>query len=70
MTHYAQVTDNGKELMGSFAVMILDGRNSYETMIKDAMRLQIREGGGGVRIVKSSQFVDTDSSSSRVIYSR
>jgi hypothetical protein len=68
MTHYAQVTDNGQERLGSFARMILDGRDSWLTMIENALWLQDREGGSGVRVVRSSRFVDTDLSRSRVIF--
>ena len=68
MKHYAQVTENGKERLGSFAVLILDSRNRLEVMIADAKDLQKREKADGVRIVRSQRFLDTDKSSSAIIW--
>ena len=75
MTHYAQVTDQWPEFrlqserLGSFSVLILDGRNTLEHMVSDALQLMEREAAAGVRIVASSRWVDTDEDSSAVIWS-
>jgi hypothetical protein len=61
-----------EEQMGSFCLMILDGRNSIETMKNDCFDRYHKQKNiehlSGFRIIKSNRFIDSDQDKSKTIY--